>query len=50
MPLRRVPRHQPDTEPPHSDFTHLIEAMQQEFVQINNPDYQPLAPRERQLD
>ncbi|PON50427.1 hypothetical protein PanWU01x14_222920 [Parasponia andersonii] len=50
MPPRRVPRHQPDAEPPRPDFTPLIEAMQQAFVQMSNPDYQPPTPRERQLD
>ena len=51
MPPRRVPRHQPDAEPPqHPDFSHLIEAMQQGFAQMSNPDYQPPAPRARQLD
>ncbi|PON31201.1 hypothetical protein PanWU01x14_371650 [Parasponia andersonii] len=50
MPPRRVLRHQLDAEPPRLDFTHLIEAMQQAFVQMSNPDYQAPAPRERQLD
>ncbi|PON42605.1 hypothetical protein PanWU01x14_280580, partial [Parasponia andersonii] len=47
MPPRRVPRHQPGAESPHPDFTHLIEAMQQAFIQMSNPDYQPPALRER---
>ncbi|PON38016.1 hypothetical protein PanWU01x14_315880 [Parasponia andersonii] len=50
MPPRRVPRHQQDAETPRPNFTHLIEVMQQAFVQMSNPDYQPPAPRECQLD
>ena len=51
MPPRRVLRHQPDAEPPQRlDFSHLIEAMQQAFAQMSNPDYQPPAPKARQLD
>ncbi|PON38014.1 hypothetical protein PanWU01x14_315860 [Parasponia andersonii] len=47
---RRVPRHQPGAEPPRPNFTYLIVAIQQAFVQMSNPDYQSPAPRECQLD
>ncbi|PON57847.1 hypothetical protein PanWU01x14_170600 [Parasponia andersonii] len=50
MPTGKVLRHKQGAEPPHPDFIHLIEAMQQAFVQMSNPDYQPPVLRKHQLD